>query len=113
VLPPSHFFISQIPRWHHTANRCGSNVIPHEFVYAERKFELLLFRDPLHVSFILPSSDSLSIYGEHRVSTLDFHFTEIYNSKLCLSCDRSFHSYHEFRSAPMSVGNVVGSSFRY
>jgi hypothetical protein len=55
---------------------------------------------------------ALSIYGEHRVSTLDFHFTGLNNSRLCLSCDRSFHSYYEFRNAPMSVGNV-DSSFRY
>ena len=54
----------------------------------------------------------LSIYGEPRVSTLDFHFTEICNSRLCFSRDRSFHSYYKLRSATMSVGNV-DSSFRY
>jgi len=34
VLLPLHFSISQIPRWHRTANRCGSNVTRHGFVYA-------------------------------------------------------------------------------
>jgi len=58
VVLPSHFRISQIPRWHRTTNRCGSNVIRRGFVYAERKYELLLLRDPLHISIILPSSDS-------------------------------------------------------
>jgi hypothetical protein len=115
VLLPSHSFISQIPRWHHTANRFGWNVIPHGFVYAEWKFELFLVRDLSRVSIILPlrRQTALSIYGEPRVSTLDFHFTEINNSRLCLSCDRPFHSYYEFRNAPMSVGNVVDSSYRY
>jgi len=74
---------------------------------------MLLVRDPLHVSIILPSQTVLSIYGEPRVSTLDFHFSGISYSRLCLSCDRSLNSYYKFRNAAMSVGNVIDSSFRY
>jgi hypothetical protein len=88
VLLSSHFFISRIPRWHHTANRCGSNVIPHGFVYVERKFELLLVVTLCMSRSYCRSQTVLSIYGEPRVSTSDFHFTGINNSILCLSCGR-------------------------